>query len=70
MKNDCDTARVLHTLNAVGFVDALSKRTSSYRWPAGGQYGLTRVRGGPVAGEALSDGDTLRRIWALPVPGG
>ena len=32
--------------------------------------GLTRVHGVPRAGEALSDGDTLRRIWALPVPRG
>ena len=31
---------------------------------------LTRVRGGPRAGEALGFGDMLRRIWALPVPGG
>ncbi len=31
---------------------------------------LTRVRGVPGAGEALGVGDILRRLWALPVPGG
>ena len=44
--------------------------TAGWQGVQSGGLRRTRVRGVPLAGEALGVGDILPRVWALPVPGG